>query len=186
VDKIFELSIPFTITKDSGDAQTDSPVEISGYANTTVKDRQGDVIIAEAWTKGGLTNYSKNPIILAYHDHTQPIGRAKGLFVDSNGLKIVADISSTAGDVYKLIKEGILKAFSVGFRVKDADYDSATDIFVIKDVELYEVSVVSVPANQDSLFDVSKCFNNAAEYAEFKKSFSRPVTTGDTNKKEKF
>ena len=75
----------------------------------------------------------------------------------------------TLQEQYNLIKEGILKAFSVGFRVKEADYDVNTDIFVIKDVELYEVSVVSVPANQDSLFEVSKCFNNPAEYAEFKK-----------------
>jgi HK97 family phage prohead protease len=188
VDKVLELSFPFIIDKDSGESD-DKSITITGYANTTTKDRQGDVIVAEAWTKGGLTNYSKNPIVLAYHKHDRPIGFSKSLAVDAGGLKVVAEISATAKDVYQLIKEGILKAFSVGFRVKDADYDSATDIFVIKDVELYEVSVVSVPANQDSLFEVSKCFNNPAEYAEFKKSFSKvteSTTTKPANKKEKF
>jgi len=187
VDKVLEISIPFTINKNSSDGV--QPLEIIGYANTTIKDRQGDVIISEAWTKGGLTNYSKNPIVLAFHNHSKPIGKATSLSVDTNGLKITAEISASVVDVYNLIKEGILKAFSVGFRVKDAEYDPLTDIFVIKDVELYEVSVVSVPANQDSLFDVSKCFNNAAELAEFKKSFSKPVefsTLGSTNTKEKF
>jgi len=182
VDKVFELSIPFTVEKASED---NKPLQITGYANTTGKDRQGDVIVQEAWQKGGLDNYSKNPIILAFHNHSKPIGKAISVSVDKNGLKIVAEISASATEVYNLIKEGILKAFSVGFRVKEADYDKLTDIFVIKDVELYEVSVVSVPANQDSLFDVSKCFNNPAEFAEFKKSFSKadPVVT---NKKEKF
>jgi len=55
--------------------------------------------------------------------------------------------------------------------VKDADYDSATDIFVIKDLELHEISVVSIPANADSTFSVSKAFEDGDELIEFKKQF---------------
>lgn len=183
VDKIFELSIPFTVEEKAESSNT--PITITGYANTTTKDRQGDVILQEAWQKGGLDNYSKNPIILAFHNHSKPIGKATSVSVDKSGLKIVAEISSSAVEVYNLIKEGILKAFSVGFRVKEADYDKLTDIFVIKDVELYEVSVVSVPANQDSLFDVSKSFNNAAEFAEFKKLFIKESEAVDTSNETK-
>lgn len=144
---------------------------ITGYANTITKDRYGDVIPAYAWNEEALANFRKNPIILAFHNHSEPIGTAVDISSDENGLKLTAKISSAAGKVYQLIKEGVLKAFSIGFYVKDADYDSATDIFVIKALELLEVSVVSVPANQDSLFDLAKSFDSEKELIEFKKSF---------------
>lgn len=150
----------------------DDTILISGYANTTAKDRVGDVIKEEAWTKGGLDNYLKNPIVLAYHDPSQPIGEVVDYGVNNKGLHVIAEISKAAGNVYDLIKANVLKAFSVGFVVKDADYDDETDIFVIKDLELYELSVVSIPANADSIFSVAKSFENEEDYLNFKKLYS--------------
>lgn len=175
INKKFELISDFSIEKSSESIdEVTGELRIVGYANTTAKDRVGDVVAMEAWTKGGLNSYKQNPIILAYHNHSRPIGVAESLSVDERGLKITARISTAAEEIYQLIKEGVLKAFSIGFQVKDADYDSTTDIFVIKDLELLEVSVVSVPANQDSLFSVSKGFDSEADYLEFKKSFNPP------------
>jgi len=144
---------------------------ISGFANTTGEDRAGDVIVENAWHGDALVNYLKNPIILAFHNHSTPIGVMVDYVVSSKGLEITAEISESAGNVYNLIKEGILQAFSVGFRVKDAEYDSTTDIFVIKELELHEVSVVSVPCNQDSVFSVAKSFDTAKDYTEYKAQF---------------
>lgn len=169
---LLQLALPILVEKSS---EEDGPLKITGYANTTTKDRQGDVVPEEAWKKGALTNYAKNPVILAFHDHKRPVGKATGLEVDKGGLKITAEISKHATEVYNLVKDGILKAFSIGFLVKDADYDPKTDIFVIKDLELLEVSVVSVPANQDSLFELAKQFESPEEYSDFKKSFCKSV-----------
>ena len=81
---------------------------ISGYANTVTKDRAGDVIPKEAWTTPNATgNYAKNPIILAFHDHSKPIGKATNWYADDKGFFIEAKISKGAGDVYHLIKDGI-------------------------------------------------------------------------------
>lgn len=168
-DKVFTLNTLFKV-KSVGEGE-DTSIKIEGIANSTTKDRVGDVILSEAWTKGGLDNYLKNPIVLAYHDHSKPIGKTIEYGVNNGGLHIVAEITKSAGDIYNLIKENILKSFSVGIRVKDADYDSQTDIFVIKDLELYEISVVSVPANADSLFSVRKSFNTEEEYLKFKSLF---------------
>jgi len=77
--------------------------------------------------------------------------------------------------VAQLVKEGILGAFSVGFRVKDADYLSETDGLKIKDAELFEVSVVSVPCNQAATFSLAKSFDSIEEYNEFKKTFTNSV-----------
>lgn len=146
---------------------------IAGYANTVAKDRTGDVVTAEAWTKG-IENYRKNPVLLYQHDHSKPIGRAESIVVDKKGIFVegaVSDAAEKLHGVQTLIKDGALKSFSVGFRVKDADFDRASDTFLIKDLELLEISVVSVPANQDSLFSIRKSFEDAEGYEEFKKQF---------------
>lgn len=154
----------------SADQPIDS-ISIEGYANSTSVDRVGDVIPMTAWEKA-LENYLKNPIILAYHEHDEPIGRMIDYKVDEKGLWVKARISAAAEDVFNLIKDGVLTAFSVGFIIKDAIYDSVTDLFIIKELELLEISVVSVPCNQDSTFSLSKAFENAEEYSKFKSQFA--------------
>ena len=49
------------------------------------------------------------------------------------------------------------------FRVLDAEYNPAVDLFIIKQLELIEISVVSVPMNQDCLFSLSKSFEGNTE-----------------------
>lgn len=152
-------------------AGEDDSIMIEGYASTNDKDRQGDVVPAGVW-KSGMANYLKNPIILAYHNHTMPIGKMVDYKADEHGLWIKAQIPSEVGDIYKLIKKGILSAFSIGFRVKDAEYEQASETFMIKDLELHEISVVSVPANQNTLFSLAKAFDSAQEFELFKQQFA--------------
>ena len=154
----------------------DGSVMIRGMASTSHSDRAGDVISAEAWTKGGLDNFKNNPVILFNHDYDKPIGRATGLKVTENGLELEAKISKSApAAVCELVKDGVLGAFSVGFKCKDADYIEETDGLMIKDAELFEVSVVSVPCNQAATFSLAKSFDSIAEYEEFKKTFTNRV-----------
>jgi HK97 family phage prohead protease len=165
LNKIFHIGSTFKAFEEGDD------LHIAGMASTNGTDRVGDVIETEAWTKGGLQNYLNNPVILFNHDYNQPIGRAITLGTNDNGLQLKAKIAKSAGHVGELIKEGVLGAFSVGFRVKDAEYMTETDGYKIKDAELLEVSVVTVPANQAATFSLAKSFNSESEYEEFKKSF---------------
>ena len=174
MQKIFNLTSTFKFVEEADDGS----VNIKGYASTNDTDRAGDVIEKEAWEKGGLDNYTNNPVILFNHDYNRPIGRATGLETDDRGLRIAANISKSAGDVTNLVKEGILSALSVGFRVKDADYIEETDGLKISDAELFEVSVVSVPANQAATFSVAKSFETQSEYDEWKKQFVK-ITEAD-------
>lgn len=170
MNKTFYLSSDM-LKAEAGDSD-DNSVMISGYASTQDVDRHGDVVPASVWKKG-LENYLKNPIILAFHDHTQPVGRMVEHKIEKDqGLWIKAKISSASEKVYKLIKDGILSAFSIGFRVKDAEYDAATKLFVVKELELHEISVVAVPANQNTLFSLAKAFETAEEYETFKLQFA--------------
>ena len=141
----------------------DGGINIKGSASTNALDRAGDIIESDAWTKGGLENFKNNPIILFNHDYNKPIGRATGLEVTDKGLDITAKISKAAGDITHLVKDGVLGAFSVGFRCKESDYMTETDGYKIKDAELFEVSVVSVPCNQGATFGLSKSFDSMDE-----------------------
>ena len=166
-NKIFHWTNTF---KTLGETE-DGGIDIKGSASTNALDRAGDIIEPGAWMKGGLENYKTNPILLFNHNYDKPIGRATGLEVSDSGLEISAKISKAAGDVKDLVKDGVLGAFSVGFRVKDADYMSETDGYKIKDAELFEVSVVSVPCNQGATFSVAKSFDSMEDYDKFKKQF---------------
>jgi HK97 family phage prohead protease/HK97 family phage major capsid protein len=160
-------------------ASSKKSFRIAGYANTSTKDRSGDIVTPEAWAKG-IENYRKNPVLLYQHDHSKPIGKAESIRVDKKGIFVegaVSDAAETLHGVQTLIKDGALKSFSVGFRVKDADYDRTSDTFYIKDLELLEISVVSVPANQESLFSIKKSFEDSASYEEFKKQFISEETS---------
>jgi HK97 family phage prohead protease/HK97 family phage major capsid protein len=169
-DKVFHLSSQFTKELLPTADETIDSIFISGYASVNSPDRVGDVVPSSVWEKG-MVNYLKNPIVLAYHDHDDPVGRVTDHKVDSTGLWVKARISAAATEVFNLIKDNVLTAFSVSFRVIDAEYNAATELFVIKELELIEISVVSVPCNQDTLFSLSKSFTDDEEYKLFKTQF---------------
>ena len=171
MNKKFQINSLFNVVEKE-QSDDNSPLTIKGYANTVSKDRAGDVIVKEAWEKGAMDDYLKNPIVLAFHDYSRPVGTTVSHSVTDKGLEIVAEISKAAGEVYNLIKDGVLKTFSVGFSIKDADYDREEDTFFIKDLSLYEISVVSVPANQNSTFSLAKAFDSEEAYKAYKESYA--------------
>lgn len=163
-----EGSIPFivsNITKSDKEGEEDDII-IEGMANTTSVDRAGDLIPRATWEKPSqLTNFKKNPIVLAFHNHSMPIGVVEDMEVKDEGLFVRVRISETIPAVFQQIKKKILKAFSIGFRLNDWEYKPDLDIFLMTDIEMTELSVVSVPCNQDSMFDLAKSFgvNNREE-----------------------
>jgi len=172
-NKIYQWTSTF---KSLGETD-DGGINIKGSASTNALDRAGDIIESEAWMKGGLENFKGNPIILFNHDYNKPIGRATDLQVTDKGLEITAKISKAAGDITHLVKDGVLGAFSVGFRCKDSEYMTETDGYKIKDAELFEVSVVSVPCNQGATFGLAKSFDSMEEYREYQKQILQANST---------
>lgn len=167
-----------------GVEQESKSLKIAGYANTTKKDRSGDVIMADAWRKG-LDNFAKNSVLLLQHDQNQPIGTVTSWRVDDGGLHIEAEVSSAAEELYKtqtLIRDGALKTFSVGFIPKKGRKDTASNTLYITEVELLEVSVVSIPANQDSIFSIVKSLQKEGDYEKF---LAENVEFYDSTKEEK-
>ena len=177
-NKVLYLNSAFSI-KDMGALpavgdKIDS-IFIEGYASTTDIDRSGDVVPSSVWEKG-IQNYLKNPIILSQHDYDDPVGRMTDYRVDSKGLWIKARVSAAA-EIFSLVKDKVLTAFSVGFRIMDAEYNAAAEVFMIKELELVEISIVSVPCNQNTVFNLSKAFDNTEDYSKFKEQFAPDGTS---------
>lgn len=164
-------------------------LKIVGKASTPSVDRVKDVILSDAWMKGGLDNYRKNPILLFNHNYDEPIGKVVRINVSEEGLEVEGTVYQ-GSKAYALIERGVLKTFSVGFMIKDADYNRATDGLIVKDAELLEISVVSVPCNQDAVFELSKSFS-LEEFETMKKKFGKKSSdedaesASDTNKMTK-
>lgn len=132
-------------------------VVIEGFANKAIVDRGGDLIPPEAWD---LKDYANNPIIFFNHDRNIPIGKAIGVKVTEDGLKIKVQISKSNEApipfIRDMIKEGILKTFSVGFDPQDSGVKQKDGSNKFEIAKLLETSVVTLPMNEESTFDVSK------------------------------
>lgn len=124
---------------------------IEGFANTSSKDRVGDVVLPKAFEKS-LPTYLNNPILLANHDWNDVCGVVKSAEIRDTGLYIKARISDTRPDIKTLIGEGCLRTFSIGYNMLDADFDESTKTQIVKELELLEISIVSVPANVEAVF----------------------------------
>lgn len=128
---------------------------IQGYANAAVVDRGKDFIKTDAWN---LDNYKKVPTILFNHDKDKPIGKAVDIRPTEQGLWVKAKISNSPdpeiSKIRDLINEGMLNAFSVGFDSQQ-EQKNAEGVNDISQAELFEISVVTLPMNQDSVFEMS-------------------------------
>lgn len=88
-------------------------------------------------------------------DHGDLIGRVTRMEPQADGLHVTARLSDTslARETAQLIRDGVLDAFSVGFRPeanleRDAD-DGVVEIHRRK-VDLYEIAVTGIPAYPDA------------------------------------
>lgn len=126
---------------------------VRGYASTSDVDRQDEVITRDA-LKNAEGDLIRNSTVFFEHNYSQPIGKTVKAYLDSKGLFIEAYISKTLPKIRILIQEGILNRFSIGGRVLEADtvFDekSGKEVTRILKLELFEVSLVGVPANSEA------------------------------------
>jgi HK97 family phage prohead protease len=139
------------------DLNNSKSVYIEGFANKAVVDRGNDLIPPEAWK---TEEFERNPIIFFNHDRNMPIGKAIKVQVTTEGLKIKVKISKSKAQpmpyIRDMIREKILRTFSVGFDPMDSEEKREDGVNVIRSANLLEVSVVSIPMNQESDFNLSK------------------------------
>ena len=135
----------------------------SGYCNVfDVVDSYGDSVQKGAFVKSlaKFETRSKMPPILWQHDRAQPNGVWTALKEDEHGLygegKLLIDDVPKAREAHALIKAGVIDGLSIGYRVEQADYDNTKEVLLLKELDLFEISIVTFPANDASTVTVVK------------------------------
>lgn len=108
-----------------------------------------------AFTKT-LQERSRDIPILWQHDMSEPIGKPISLVETDRGLILQAEISRTSRgrDVLQLLRDGVVRALSIGFEpvVYDMDNtDPEKPVRFIREARLVEVSVVTLGADANAL-----------------------------------
>lgn len=126
---------------------------IEGYGSVFgVKDSYADVIQRGAFDKSIKAHKEQKsmPALLWQHDAAQPIGVWTEMSEDSNGLKLKGKLAMDTvkgKEAHALLKMGALNGLSIGFMTKQAQYDEKTEIRTLTEVEIWETSIVTFPAN---------------------------------------
>ncbi|MHB9331795.1 HK97 family phage prohead protease [Phytobacter ursingii] len=130
-----------------------------------------------------LRRLNNNGAVLFNHNRDDLIGAVVSARIDSDRVgRATLRISNTATDKWEMIQEGVLVHISIGYNINNYRIDGNT--IYVTDFEIYEVSLVTVPADvmagigrsMDNV-DISESLNNNSET----KSEDQPVME-DENK----
>jgi len=125
-------------------------------------DQGGDVIAPGAFGASLADAKAEDRLIplLWQHNRDEPIGGWTKFTEDEKGLKAEGYILEKAGPVEKRalahLKAGTVGGFSIGYRLKadgysvHPDYDDGDGIWLLSDIDLREVSLVTMPMNLEA------------------------------------
>ncbi len=124
-------------------------------------DSDGEILIKGAFAKSitehGPTSASAQKIAYLYqHQLDKPIGRITTMREDDKGLycEAILDNIQLADEVNAQYQSGTLNQHSIGFRyiLDKVEYDEKKEAVILKEVQLMEVSVVTIGANENTPF----------------------------------
>lgn len=134
----------------------DDKGKFTGYGSVYgVEDSYGDVVVKGAF-KNSLEEWiskGRLPAMLWQHRADEPIGIYEKMIEDDDGLyvegQLLIDDDPLAKRAYGHLKAGSLSGLSIGYNLpKDGlEYDKEKDIFILSEIDLWEVSLVTFPAN---------------------------------------
>lgn len=124
-----------------------------GYASVfDVIDSHKDVIVQGAF-KRTIQENGNDIKLLWQHRPDEPIGIITMIREDSKGLyvegKLLLEVQR-AEEAYALLRNGAVEGLSIGYTVKEFDIDGETGVRILSDIDLWEVSLVTFPANEQA------------------------------------
>lgn len=131
--------------------------EFSGYASVfDLEDADGEAIAPGAFAASLAEHEASgtNPALLWQHQVQEPIGKWLELEEDEKGLrakgKLFIDAIQRAKEAFVLLKEKAVTGLSIGFIPKKWEFDEDTWMVTFTEVNLLEVSIVTLPANSQA------------------------------------
>ncbi len=116
-------------------------------------DSGGDVIASGAFAETIKSWKSRGsmPPVLWQHRTGEPLGPFLDMREDDHGLwvkgHLLVDDIPRAKEARALLKSGAIKGMSIGYVTRDESMDRVTGVRTLKQVELYEGSIVTFPMN---------------------------------------
>lgn len=189
---VFEIKNSADLAKNAGAVMLDiksisDDGTFEGYASTFGNvDNGGDRVIAGAFAKSISRKTARGIKMLRDHDHRKLVGEwleiredAKGLYVKG---RIFTDIT-LGKETLILMRAGQLAALSIGYLTIDAHYSKLDDVRDLKELDLWEISIVPFPMNEMATIDNVKTQNWSAKDVEhclcdagMPKAFAKMVT----------
>ncbi len=138
-----DMQIKFEAIKDDGN--------FAGYGSVFDNiDLTNDVIQRGAFlTSLQKFDDQKKMPVLWQHDSTEPLGVYTSIKEDSRGLFVEGRLNldvQKAREAHSLLKQGAVTGLSIGYKVKNYDI-LRSGVRVIKELDLFEISLVTFPAN---------------------------------------
>lgn len=143
----------------------------SGYASVfNIEDSYKDIVIAGAFKNTLKTkNITSDIKLLWQHNQTKPIGYFNLIKEDTIGLYVEGQIMLEVQqglEAYNLIKSKAVNGLSIGYSVKKFDFNKVKKNRILKEVELFEISIVTFPANEYANITFCKSKNLEETIAE--------------------
>lgn len=147
----------------------------------------------EAIVPGAFVQSLMENDIRALFDHNSGyvLGRNKAgtlsLTEDERGLRVEIDPPDTqwAQDLMVSVERGDISQMSFGFNVRTEEWQrqaDGTELRILKNIDLQEVSIVAFPAYQQTSVNVRNLSDEALELAEL---LTKPTETLDAEQKER-
>jgi hypothetical protein len=145
------LDVPLTIKS------VNEKGEFEGYGSIFGnKDSYDDIVVAGAF-KASLDRWQEKgrlPALLWQHNMQEPIGVYTEMREDDVGLyvkgQLLIDDDPLAKRAHAHMKAGSLSGMSIGYVLNDWDYDREKEAWLLKEIDLWEVSLVTFPANDEA------------------------------------
>lgn len=154
------------IKKSAANLSSASAGEISGYASVyNTPDHDNDIVMPGAFASS--LKSSRRVKLLWNHDHNQVIGKITQLKEDDYGLWFSAQLNlatSKGNEVYQLIKAGDVNQLSIGFTITKSRPSHSATQRLLEQLDLWEISVVTFPANEKAQINEIKSFAPLLDY----------------------
>ena len=154
--------------------------EFEGYGSTFggEPDSYGDIIAAGAFADSLAEHSAKGtmPKMFWQHRSGEPIGRWNEAKEDDRGLYLKGKLNmgvQRGREAYELLKAGDIDGLSIGYRIKEYKVDTDTQIWTLEKLDLLEVSVVSIGANENATISSVKAAKAAHDLTEKLKAGDR-------------
>ncbi len=126
-----------------------------GYASVFGnQDYHGDVVEKGAFAKS-LQSRQHVPI-LWQHDPANPVGISVAISEDDYGLRVKGRLvleSPRGREAYALLRAGAICGLSIGYDPVRHSYDPARNARRLQEIKLWELSLVTFPANPAAMID---------------------------------